>query len=182
MSARRSPLFLTDRECRDAEAKFEKDVISSLHPHFAHGRALGETLEQFVERMFKGLLVVLRRHRSALMGWRLPRPRGRPRRAVEPPPAKRSGRPKIFTAEMEAEFIERIDRRVARLEKARKPATESDALRWSIISHFRKIYREQGLTDAEAQLLAETKATGPIFKRAREYLARLRSRARNQSH
>ncbi len=181
MSARRLRLYLTDSEYRNLEAKFEKDIFA-LGPHVDHGRALGETIEQFVERMLNGLMVVLRRHRSFLKGIRLPRPRGRPRRAVEPPPAKRSGRPKIFTAEMEAEFIERIDRRVARLEKAGKPATESDALRWSIISHFRKIYREQGLTDAEAKPLAETKAKGPIFKRAREHLARLRSRSRNQPH
>lgn len=76
---------------------------------------------------------------------KLKRPRGRPRKPQpwwgEVPSPKPAWRPRTFTVEAEEGFLAEIDRWKTKLAERRLPATDSQALKWSIRSYYVRRYR-----------------------------------------
>ena len=95
---------------------------------------------------------------------------------TDPPPKKR-GAPKKITPEVELWFLADIDRVKAKAAAHGRKVSDSAALRSSIAKFRRNKYREDGLSDAEANRRAKAAAYGPLFRTRKSTLSRLRHQA-----
>ena len=153
--------------------------MQTLRRHLAAGPAWGESKDDFLERMVRGLETVLERYPNLTTGLRTPgRRAGRPPRIFEMIPAAPKGRPLKITAESKALFLAEIDRCRVVLDGGGERVTDAAALRMSMGLYFHKRLRKSR-TPAEAKRLAEELASGKHYRTRLRLLRELRSRAKS---
>lgn len=171
------------RRLRQIDAQLDREV-GALRRELARGPRRGETRQQLAERLVQQLTKII--HRHANRQWAAFFPRGgpgRPRARFPPLPRTSSmgrGAPKKFTREVEEWWIAEIDRLKAYRVARDKKLGDAAALREHMFRYYTKRYLDQGLPKADAMRRARVDSTGPVFRRRKEHLSRLRRRGSPQ--